>query len=200
MTEDRWRFPPELRTLSVVPRWSIVWILTNDSVANHSYFVTFYAREIAKLIDWSGDLGDLMYRALVHDAEESISGDIIGPAKDEMLDNERAKRYLHDQMRLRMPFVPVNLDIMRAFDPVEDDEAWRIVKAADKMDALIFTIIEQRLGNNFISQHMPRAWTRFEEKWRALPAGAPLLDNLWNDTIVPAMNEHLSNGGTGLTG
>ena len=38
-------FPPELRTASVIARWSIVWTLTRDTVSNHSYFVALYARE-----------------------------------------------------------------------------------------------------------------------------------------------------------
>lgn len=202
------RFPPELRTMSVVPRWSIVWTLTRDTVANHSYFVTFYAREIARLIGWNGDMADLMYRALVHDCDETITGDICSPVKNEIIDDKRAEEYIALRMEERLPHVVKDLDDMEGDinsmlavqqqKAIESSEAWLIVKAADKMDALIFLLTEERLGNGVIAPHMPRSWAKFEAAWRALPAHDGELDRLWNTCMVPAVMAHKTDGGFGI--
>lgn len=198
MTDKRWRFPPELRTMAVVPRWSVVWTLQRDTVANHTYFVAFYAHAIARLIDWDGDLGELLYRALVHDAEECISGDIVSPIKDEIV-SERANAFLQLKLQERMPFVVQDLEEIDHLTPEEEaDEAWRIIKAADKLDALIFLLTERRLGNGVVATHLPRAWARTEAYWRALPAEKDVINELWNTVIVPAIKAHETEGGAGL--
>lgn len=193
------RFPPELRTASVVPRWSIVWTLTKDNVAVHSFFVTFYAREIARIIKWQGDIGDLMFRALSHDLDELQTGDIVSPVKAEIIDESRAEIYIDTKMRERLPFVMADLDeISEETDEQEDGEAWAIVKAADRLDALIFLLFEVRLGNNIISPNIPRAWNRFEAAWKNLPGDKDDLDRLWNTVIVPAVKAHEQSGGFGI--
>lgn len=197
MIDRRWRFPPELRTMSVVPRWSIVWTLQRDTIANHTYFVAFYAHAIARLIEWDGDLGELLYRALVHDVEETISGDIVSPIKDEII-NDRADAFLHHKLQERMPFVVQDLEDIASDDEDYDDEAWRIIKSADKIDALIFLLTERRLGNGVVATHLPRAWARAEAHWRALPAKKELLDELWNTAVVPGIKAHETEGGAGL--
>ena len=197
MTDRRWRFPPELRTMSVVPRWSIVWTLQRDTVANHTYFVTFYAHAIAHLIKWDGDLGALLFRALVHDAEECISGDIVSPIKDEIV-SDRAYAFLQLKLKERMPFVVRDLETAAADDGDWDEEAWRIIKSADKLDALIFLLTERRLGNGVVATHLPRAWARAEAYWRALPAEKDVINELWNTVVVPAVKAHETEGGAGL--
>jgi 5'-deoxynucleotidase YfbR-like HD superfamily hydrolase len=194
----RLRLPPELRTMSIVPRWSIVHTQIKDTVANHSFYVAFYAREVALLIDWDGDLGDLMYRALVHDAEEAISGDIVGPVKREIIDNERANAYLRGQLLERMPWVVSDLDDLEVDWPAESAEAWRIIKFADRLDALIFLMTERRLGNGVVAPHLPLAMSKLELSWRLLPADRELLDELWCTVVLPAIQAHETNGGAGL--
>lgn len=199
MTDLRWRFPPELRVMSTVPRWSIVHTLTRDTVANHSFYVTFYTHAIAKLIAWRGDLAGVMLRALLHDAEETITGDIVSPVKDAIIDNGRAESYIQTKLEERMPFVVEDLDEQAGREGEDlDDEGWRIVQAADKIDALIFLLTERRLGNGVIAPHLPRAWARAEARWRALPADESVLDELWNTVVVPAIKDHETNGGAGL--
>lgn len=192
-------FPPELRTLSVIPRWSVVWTLTRDTVSNHSYFVTLYARNIAKLIQWDGSIEDLMFRALVHDAQETITGDIPSPTKQEIIDDRRAASFIQAKMDERLPFVVNELNrIQHAHVGWEDLEAWKIVKAADRLDALIYLTIESRMGNTVIRPHLPRAWALFEAAWQALPYDKAELNKLWATVMVPAVKEHDTEGGWGL--
>lgn len=191
-------FPPELRTLSVVPRWSVVWTLTRDTVSNHSFFVTIYTRNIAKVINWKGNFGNLMFRALVHDAEESVIGDLPGPVKHEIIDDQRASDYVYVKMQERLAFVIEDLDQLAEDNEKEDAEAWRIIKAADRLDALIFMITERRLGNGVIAPHLPSAWAKFEAAWHDLPDTGENLDKLWSTYMVPMIKEHEMRGGWGL--
>jgi 5'-deoxynucleotidase YfbR-like HD superfamily hydrolase len=196
--DAKWQFPPELRTLSILPRWSIVFTHQRDYVAGHSFFTTLYARAIARLIRWPGNMGDLLFRALVHDAEESIVGDVVSPVKSQIIDDKRAEEYIYLQMQDRMPFIVEDLDTLADTAPDEDSEAWDIVKAADKLDALIFLVTEVRLGNGVVQPHLPRAWGKAEACWRALPANKDHLDFLWSTCIVPAVKLHETLGGAGV--
>lgn len=191
-------FPSELRTMSVVPRWSIINVLTRDTVSNHSYFVGVYVYSLARLIDWKGDIGRLMFRALVHDAEETICGDIPGPIKSEIIDDKRAAEFLDIKMRERLGYIVNELDRMQEHSVVQDEEAWRIVKCADRLDALIFMIMEKRLGNGVVAEHIPRSWAQTEAAFRDLPAPADVLTKLWGTVMVPAINLHETSGSMGV--
>lgn len=193
-------FPPELRTASVVPRWSIVWTLTRDTVSNHSFYVTFYAREIARLIKWPGDHGNLMFRAMTHDLDELITGDIVSPVKREIIDDRRASEFIDAKMSERFAVIMKDLDEMGDEDRFEQEEgqAWDIVKAADRLDALLFLVIEQRMGNSVIAPRIPSAWASFEAAWRKLPADEDMLNRTWNTVILPAVNDHATTGGFGI--
>jgi 5'-deoxynucleotidase len=194
-------FPPELRTMSVVPRWSVVWTLTRDNLTNHSYYVAMYSYSIAKLINWQGDAGALLFRALTHDCEETVTGDLVSPVKSEILDDERAARFIDLKMNERLPYIVRELELLERNDDVGDDdtnEAWRIIKAADRLDALLFLITERRLGNQVISSHIPRSLIQTEAAFRALPAPPDELDKLWNTYMTPAIKEHEISGGMGI--
>src|SRR5262245_9639052 len=190
-------FPPELRTASVVPRWSIVWTLTRDTVSNHSFFVTFYAHQIAQMIMWRGEYRLLMYRALTHDLDETITGDLPSPVKREIVDDRRAASYVRAQMIERMRVVA---EARRGFEEhvKECEEADRIIKAADRLDALIFLLTERRLGNGVIAPSLPKAQKTLEIAWFMLPADPDKLHMLWHTVVVRSINDHEQNGGWGL--
>lgn len=176
-----------------------MWTLTRDTVATHSYFVAMYAREIAVLINWNGDYADLLFRALTHDLDEIVTGDICGPAKHEIIDDKRAASYIDTKMRERIPFIMADLDLAKEVAPLsETTEAYQIIKAADKLDALVFLVVEKRLGNTVAASHIPRSRAIFEAAWRALPAPKEQLDELWNTVIVPAVRKHETKGGLGI--
>lgn len=192
-------FPPELRTASVVPRWSIVWTLCRDTVTNHSYYVTFYAHQIARMLAWEGPMAALMFRAITHDLDETITGDIVSPVKDEILDNARASDYIDLQMNARLPTVLQNIDMYEA--AMTDDEIHEvelILKVADRLDALIFLIMEQRLGNGVIAPRIPSAMARLESAFRELPVDKTEIDRLWNTVMLPAVHHHQMVGGFGI--
>lgn len=195
-------FPPELRTASVVPRWSVVWTLMRDTVANHSYFVAMYAYSVAKLIGWSQDLMLVTYLALTHDLDETITGDIVSPVKHAILDENRADDYIDQQMRQRLPTIAAELDALTCCsEPRREktvDEAFRIVTVADRLDALLFLLGEQRLGNSIITSRIPSAKSRLYAAFMELPKVRQELDALWNTVLEPVIRIHQEEGGNGV--
>lgn len=197
-------FPPELRTASVVQRWNIVRTLNPDSVAEHSFYVTFYALQIARLVEWQGPLADLTFVALMHDVGdgECITGDLASPVKHEIVDEGKFNNFVSEQMRMRMPLVETQLAVIM-------ESAWgssieRIIKVADKIDAVIFLILEQRMGNVVLGPLYQDALKNLSEAWTFL--GLELHEgdipqshaNLWNDQVWPAIQSHWKHGGVGV--
>lgn len=144
-------FEKELRDLAFVPRWSIVRVTRQQSVAEHSYFVALYADQLAELLNWESDRVQLMRYALVHDLDEILSGDIAAPAKRVIKKAAGAgwqivEKWLHQQVVRR-----VN-DYTRLTTGVTDDIK-SIVKTADLLEAVVFLADEQFVGNKNVTEH-----------------------------------------------
>lgn len=192
-------FPPELRTASVVPRWSIVWTLNKDTVTNHTFYVVFYAYHIAQMIRWDGPVAALMYKALVHDLDETITGDIVSPVKREIVDDERMGDYIRKKMSERLRVVTDELNNYEVgLNDKTLDEMDAIIKVADRLDALLFLIIEKRVGNTVIGPRIPSAMSNLEAAWRDLPELPDELDRLWATHVLPSIHAHETSGGFGV--
>ena len=72
----------DLYRLADIKRWHIVRTSQDQSVAEHSYFVTLLAMRIASVI--GAPIGQIVHYALLHDAEECWTGDIPSPVKHSM--------------------------------------------------------------------------------------------------------------------
>lgn len=176
-------FPVRLRVASIVPRWSIVHHLKPDYLSSHSFFVSIYAFQIAGLIGWQGDRGHLLWSALTHDLDELITGDIVGPVKREIIDARKTSDFIGRKMMELMPGLNIK--------PWMGDDCHLIVKAADQLDALLWAIGEQVLGNGIIASRIPSCKKKFEEAWYALPGLAEdQLLELWEDVVTPAVWNH----------
>ena len=123
--------------LSVVPRWTIVRTIQKQSVAEHCFNVARIAEEVA--VRWfninpqSEIMRDILTYALHHDDDEAITGDIPSPAK----------------YRLREEY----LDASHSPWYHVSEDARRIVKLADLMEAYWFLMMERRLGNQYCEVH-----------------------------------------------
>lgn len=193
-------FPPELRTAALVDRWSIVRTIGRDSVAHHSYFVSIYAVQIARLINWSGPLGDLTYYALMHDIEEVITGDLLGPVKRAIVDDIKFGQFIHDKMREHVPLVDIQMDAI--VESARGHEIQAIVKVADKVDAVLFLLIETAMGNMRLLPLYRDALLNLETAWYAL---SEIMDedperyrDTWDNELYPALQAHHKFGGIGL--
>jgi 5'-deoxynucleotidase YfbR-like HD superfamily hydrolase len=141
---------PKERELVYVPRWSIIRVNKRQSVAEHCYFVARYAIEICGLLGVPCR-SDFISYVLRHDDEELHSGDIPTPYKN--------KNGLHT----------VTLE----YDALFDYEK-RILKIADMLEAILYLVDEELLGNATVDT-----------------AKELMISNLSNvsyDKLIPSMN------------
>lgn len=186
-------FSPTLRTASVVTRWSTIRTHGKDTVANHSFYVTQYAQDIARLISWvTSDsykaLYWLMRYSMIHDLDELFTGDLVTFIKPEIIDQDRAARFVAAKMQEHMP------GIAAAFTEIAElpyaDEIKRIVKVADWLDALFFSIDEQKMGNCAIQKYEPFTLDKLREAWFKLPCESARLSDLWANEMLAAIRNH----------
>ncbi len=204
-------FPPELRTASVVQRWSIVRTFNPDSVANHSFYVTFYALQIARLIEWPGPYADLTFMALMDDVEETFTSDIISPVKHQIVDEDKLHSFVSEQMKTRLPLIEAQLDAIA--ESMWGTSIECIIKVADKVDAVLFVITEIRMGNEVLRpllvdcmENLVLAWHDLGEQLYGEDNGKDTPRSFqwrthraqWNDQVYPAIQAHWKHGGVGI--
>ena len=89
----------DLYRLSNIKRWLIVETSREQSVAEHSYNVTILAMRVASVLNLP--VGRIVFRALLHDAEECWTGDIPSPIKDgPVLEKETLSLMMGDLYKL----------------------------------------------------------------------------------------------------
>lgn len=175
MTKPDHPFAPSLRDMSYVPRWAILRRTRNQSLAEHSYFVALYADQIARMIGWSGDLAELMRYSLYHDLDETVTGDIPGPAKRAAWDKEKAEEAMSSVMTGKYGSDVV--DTRRLVSP----EAKSIVSVADAVEEVCFLCEQMMMGNQtWVRPVLREALARAETRWYSLPCDPFLLTDLWN--------------------
>lgn len=196
--EERSLFPPELRTMAFVPRWPIMMTSIPDNLATHSYYVTVYSYAIAETIGWKGPRDYLMLEALLHDNDETITGDITGPVKQAIMDVEKAGDILYDMTNYRMgKLIDTFYDFQERLLPETVNEAERIRHVADKLDAILFLIVNKRMGNTTVNIALDVGIKSIEAAWRSLPAPKEVLDRTWQTIMIPSIEAHYVKGGRG---
>lgn len=150
-------------------RFSSVATLKENSLAAHQHGVAMLCYLLAP-----EPSVDLLMAALVHDLPEQVWGDLPSPVKrrlgiaDVLNDHE-------EQMLVDNGF---------NFPELTDEERY-ILKLADKMEVLLFAIVERRLGNRY----MEMVYLREREGLLKLPLyhshaeqWANILDQLWKES------------------
>jgi len=143
------------RVLDRVVRFSTHTRIRDQSISEHSYHVALYAMLLADLEESFGNKVDktkLLKTALLHDLEESMTGDIIYSFK------HGDERLLREIRRLSSDFFKELIDKLPPEIAKEYFELWknskdmntiegRIIEAADKLEGLMYSIEEFSLGN-----------------------------------------------------
>ena len=141
--------------MKYINRWALMRNTINEDISQHSIDVAFIAHALALIRNkrFGGNVSPerCALLAMFHDTTEIITGDLPTPIKyynkqikgayDEI--EEKAK----DQLLSYLPD-----DLRQDYEPLfcrteEEADLWSLVKAADKISALIKCLEERKMGN-----------------------------------------------------
>lgn len=148
--------------MKYINRWALMRNVRQENISEHSNDVAVIAHALAviKNTRFDGNLNPdrAAFLGLYHDMTEIITGDMPTPVKYHSEDMRREFQKIEDNAASRLlNMLPEDMRAYYedAFFPKNDDEyLWKIVKAADKLSALIKCIEELTAGNNEFKQAM----------------------------------------------
>lgn len=138
------------RRLTNIERYNNTPRIYKESVAEHSYFVSFYAMYLSRYYKDKINVQRVLEMCLVHDIEESISGDVPQNTKNsfpklndalEEMNKTIADKILGDDKYF--------LNLWEEYRDHKTLES-KIVYISDKLSVLFYTDDEIRLGNTFM--------------------------------------------------
>ncbi|MBO5936270.1 MAG: 5'-deoxynucleotidase [Clostridia bacterium] len=142
--------------MKYINRWALMRNTVSENISEHSNDVAVIAHALAviKNVRFGGNLNAerAAFLGLYHDMTEIITGDMPTPVKYHSEDMREAFQEVEDKAgRKLLAMLPEDMSkyYESAFFKAQDDEyLWQIVKAADKISALIKCIEEKNAGNN----------------------------------------------------
>lgn len=141
--------------MKMIDRWALMQNTSKENIAEHSHCVAVIAHALAvignKKFGKGYDAQRVALLALYHDTTEVITGDMPTPVK---YYNDEIKSVYKDIERIAgnrlLDMLPDEFkdDYKPFFEKDDaDKDLWLLVKAADKISALIKCIEENRMGN-----------------------------------------------------
>lgn len=153
--ENNYNFFAMVNRMKYIDRWALMPNTRKENIAEHSHSVAVIAHALAligkKEFGKTYDENRVALLALYHDTTEVITGDMPTPVKyynDEIKSvYKEIEEVAGDRLLAMLPD-----DYKAEYDSMfhhndEDKELWKLVKAADKISALIKCIEENRMGN-----------------------------------------------------
>lgn len=142
--------------MKYINRWALMRNTVSENISEHSNDVAVIAHALAviKNVRFGGNLNAerAAFLGLYHDMTEIITGDMPTPVKYYSEDMREAFKEVEDRAgKHLLEMLPEDMEkyYESAFFKAEGDEyLWQIVKAADKISALIKCIEEKNAGNN----------------------------------------------------
>ncbi len=143
-----------LARMKYISRWALMRNTRQESVHEHSFDVAVLAHALAELhnrrFGGTVDVGRCVMLAMYHDAPEIFTGDMPTPVKYDNADIRRAYREVERLSAQKLLNMLPN-DLKAAYTPLLTDEETgeeaRLVKAADKLSALLKCVEELGQGN-----------------------------------------------------
>lgn len=139
--------PQKVYNLKFIQRYSITPRITNETVAEHSFFVATYVMELYK--DYKFDLNKAVQMAIIHDFAESFIGDITLSTKTMCPDLVEAVSNAEKEVMFQN-FPSFIFELYREYEQRTSVESL-IVKLADTMQVKQYAGNEIELGNNSIT-------------------------------------------------
>ncbi len=152
--EDR-KFFALISRMKYINRWGLMRNAVSENISEHSLETAFIAHVLAlyRNVRFGGNVNPerAALLAMYHDVTEIITGDLPTPVK---YYNEEIKRQYGRVEEIAgekiIGYLPE--DLREYYRPLmgkteEESEIWQLVKAADKLSALIKCIEERNMGN-----------------------------------------------------
>ena len=141
--------------MKLINRWALMQNTKPENIAEHSHSVAVIAHALALIgnrkFGKTYDPERTCLLALYHDTTEVITGDMPTPVKyynDDIRDVYKEIESIAGDRLLSMLEEAFQDDYRPLFHKeAEDEPLWKLVKAADKISALIKCIEEKRMGN-----------------------------------------------------
>lgn len=152
---DNYNFFAMVNRMKYIDRWALMPNTQKENIAEHSHSVAVIAHALALIgkreFGKDYDENRVAVLALFHDTTEVITGDMPTPVKyynDEIKSVYKKIEAVAGQRLLSMLPEEYKADYEPMFEHSQEDrELWLLVKAADKISALIKCIEENRMGN-----------------------------------------------------
>ena len=150
------KFFAVISRMKYINRWSLMRNTIPENISEHSIETAFIAHSLALLRNkrFGGNINAerCALIAIYHDVSEIITGDLPTPVKYYNKDIKSAYGEIENNaLDQLLSYLPDDLkEEYRAvfFAGEEDRELWTLVKAADKISALIKCVEERRMGNS----------------------------------------------------
>ena len=152
---SKYNFFSMVNRMKLIDRWALMRNTSKENIAEHSHSVAVIAHALAlignKKFGKSYNADRAAVLALYHDTTEVITGDMPTPVKyynDEIKNVYKDIEAVAGERLLSMLPDDFRDEYKTVFERQENDkELWMLVKAADKISALIKCIEENRMGN-----------------------------------------------------
>ncbi len=142
--------------MKYINRWSLMRNEHSENLCEHSFEVAVIAHALAVIgnkrfnKNYNGERAAFL--GLYHDTPETLTGDMPTPVKYYSEEVRNAYKTVEENAcRSLVEMLPEEFreDFSAAFIPEKgDEELWKLVKAADKISALIKCIEEKKAGNS----------------------------------------------------
>ncbi len=154
------QFYAVLSRMKLINRWGLMRNTRNENIAEHSLDTAIIAHSLAiiknKFYGGNLDPQKAAVFGIFHDTTEILTGDLPTPVKyfnPEIRDAYKQVEATAEKKLLSMLPEEISGEYENLFSPNEnctEEEIylWKIVKAADKISALIKCIEERRMGNS----------------------------------------------------
>lgn len=142
--------------MKYINRWGLMRNTINENISEHSLETAFIAHVLAlyRNVRFGGNVDPerAALLAMYHDATEIITGDLPTPVKyynaEIKAEYDKVEKMAEEKLLSYLPE-----DLRGYYAPLfskneEDRELWVLVKAADKLSALIKCIEERQMGNS----------------------------------------------------
>lgn len=147
------------RMMSHVNRWGIAPRLGEQSIADHSYYVTLYSMWLfhEHVVTPVFTLADLLQHALLHDAAEIRTSDMPGPVKHQVCSIPNLAAF-EDKVMLDVFDMGPEEPYIYGFNEIK-----KVVKVADMTDEVMWVAWQLAMGNSLLRTQYNNSMRRFAE-------------------------------------